>query len=135
MLDLKYQQSELDFCAKTPKPGWSNCVLFCQLSMYGEGYCMWGIFSLIFGENDHQMVKFLQKKKYFQKHNAKKKKYSDHNFTCASIVKKRQKSKTKTWKEKKKQETVLVRSPTNFSEDDVQLLIPEIVVHTVHEYK
>lgn len=38
-------------------------------------------------------------------------------------------------KRKKKQETVLVRSPTNFSEDDVQLLIPEIVVHTVHEYK
>lgn len=38
-------------------------------------------------------------------------------------------------RKKKKQETVLVRSPTNFSEDDVQLLIPEIVVHTVHEYK
>ena len=52
------------------------------------------------------------------------------------LLKKRQKSETKTWKEeKKKQETVLVRSPTNFSEDDVQLLIPEIVVHTVHEYK
>lgn len=29
------------FCAN-PKPRWSNsCVLFCQLSVYGEGYCMW----------------------------------------------------------------------------------------------
>lgn len=73
----------------------------------------------------------LYKKKYFQKHNAKKN-YSNHNFTCASIVKKRKKQNKN---KKKKQETVLVRSPTNFSEDDVQLLIPEIVVHTVHEYK
>lgn len=71
------------------------------------------------------------KKKYFQKHNAKK--TSDHNFTCASIVKKNEKKQNKN--KKKKTENVLVRSPTNFSEDNVQLLIPEIVVHTVHEYK
>lgn len=51
------------------------------------------------------------------------------------LLKKDKKAKQKQEKKTKKQETVLVRSPTNFSEDDVQLLIPEIVVHTVHEYK
>lgn len=50
------------------------------------------------------------------------------------LLKKRQKKQNKKeWKKKQKQKTVLVRSQTNFSKDDVQLLIPEIVVHTVHE--
>lgn len=45
-------------------------------------------------------------------------------------------TKTRTKKEKKGfQKTLLVRSQTNFSTDDVQLLILEIVVPTVHEYK
>lgn len=101
MLDLKYQQSELDFCAKTPKPGWSNCVLFCQLSMYGEGYCMWGIFSLIFGENDHQMVKFLQKKKIFSKTQCKKKKIQIIILHVLQLLKKDKKAKQKHEKKKK----------------------------------
>lgn len=92
-----------------------------------------GIFALIFGENNHQIIKFLQKKNIFK--NIMQKKCSDHNFTCASIVKKKtKKAKQKRVKKNKtKQKTVLVRSQTNFSKDDVQLLIPEIVVHTVHE--
>lgn len=36
---------------------------------------------------------------------------------------------------KQKKKTVLVRIPKNFSKDDGQLLIPEIVVHTVHKFK
>lgn len=47
------------------------CVILPTVYVWG-GLLYVGIFSLIFGENNHQMVKFLQKK-YFQKHNAKKK--------------------------------------------------------------
>lgn len=135
MLDMKYQQSELDFCAKTlAKVIKFLCVILPTVYVWG-GLLYVGIFSLIFGENNHQMVKFLQKKNIF-KNMMQKKKTSDHNFTCASIVKKNEKKQNKNKKKKqKKQETVLVRSPTNFSENNVQLLIPEIVVHTVHEYK
>lgn len=77
------------------------------------------------------MVKFLQK--YFQKHNAKK----NLQIIILHVLQllKKDKKQNKNKKKTNKQETVLVRSPTNFSEDDVQLLIPAIVVHTVHEYK
>lgn len=68
-----------------------------------------GIFSLIFGENNHQIIKFLQKN-IFKNVMQKKKRYSDHNFTCASIVKKRQKKQNK----KTQKKTVLVRSPKKF---------------------
>lgn len=44
MLDLRYQQSEPEF-VQNPKPRWFEFLLFCQLSMYGEGYCMWEYFS------------------------------------------------------------------------------------------
>ena len=66
MLDLKYQQSELDFCAKSLSQGDQNsCVLFCQLSMYGEGYCMWE-YSLSFLER--MIIKWLNfYKKIFSK--------------------------------------------------------------------
>ena len=37
--------------------------------------------------------------------------------------------------EKNSEETVLVQSQTNYSGEEVQLLISEIVVHNVHEYK
>lgn len=96
-LDLKYQQNEPDF-VQDSKPRWSNYrVLLCQLSMYGD-YCMWE-YSLIFGEDDHQIIPFLQK--YFGKHGGKKK-YQTINFTCASVVlEKKDKSKTKTKNNKK----------------------------------
>ena len=65
--------------------------------MYGEGYCMWGIFSLIFGENDHQMVKFLQKKKNIFKNTMQKKKNVQIIILhVLQLLKKRQKSETKT---------------------------------------
>lgn len=47
------------------------------------------------------MVKFLQKKNIF-KNIMQKKKYSDHNFTCASIVKKKTKKQNKNKKKKEK---------------------------------
>lgn len=87
MLDLKYQQSELDFCAKPEaKVIKILCVILPTVYVWG-GLPYVGIFSLIFGENTHQMVKFLQKKRkknIFK--NIMQKKSSDHNFTCASIV-------------------------------------------------
>lgn len=97
-LDLKYQQNEPDF-VQDSKPRWSNSrVLLCQLSMYGD-YCMWE-HSLIFGEDDHQIIQFLQK--YFRKHGGKKK-ISDHKFyMCFSCFKKKDKSKTKTTKNNKR---------------------------------
>lgn len=62
MLDLKYQQSELDFCAKPrAKVIKFLCVILPTVYVWG-GLLYVGIFSLIFGENNHQMVKFLQKK-------------------------------------------------------------------------
>lgn len=70
--------------------------------MYGrgwEGLLYVGIFSLIFGEGDHQIIKFLQKNIF---KNAMQKKYSDHNFTCASIVKKKTKKQNKKMQKTKK---------------------------------
>lgn len=79
-LDLKNQLNEPDFCKTQSQGDQMSRVLLCQLSMYGD-YCMWE-YSLIFGENDHQIIQFLLK--YFEKHSGKK--ISDHNFTCASVV-------------------------------------------------
>lgn len=62
---------------------------------------MWGIFSLIFGENDHQMVKFLQKKKIFSKTQCKKKKIQIIILHVLQLLKKDKKAKQKHEKKKK----------------------------------
>lgn len=75
MLDMKYQQSELDFCAKTlAKVIKFLCVILPTVYVWG-GLLYVGIFSLIFGENNHQMVKFLQKKNIFKNMMQKKKNF------------------------------------------------------------
>lgn len=56
-------------------------------------------------------------------------------FNCYKKTKIKKKTKRKKTKTNKKKRLVLVSSPTDFFEDDVQILIPEIVVHTVNEYK
>lgn len=56
-------------------------------------------------------------------------------FNCYKKTKIKKKQREKRQKQTKKKRLVLVSSPTDFFEDDVQILIPEIVVHTVNEYK
>lgn len=56
-------------------------------------------------------------------------------FSCLKKTKAKQKQEQKRKKKKEFQKTLLVRSLQNFSKGDVQLLILEIVVPTVHEYK
>lgn len=89
MLDLKYQQSELDFCAKSLAKVIPILVCYsANCPCMGRDTYMLGTFSLIFRESIHHTVKFLQKEKknIFKNTLQKRKKNSDHNFTCASIV-------------------------------------------------
>lgn len=76
MLDLKYQQSELDFCAKSLAKVIPILVCYsANCPCMGRDTYMLGTFSLIFRESIHHTVKFLQKeKKIFSKTLQKRKK-------------------------------------------------------------
>lgn len=76
MLDLKYQQSELDFCAKSLAKVIPILVCYsANCPCMGRDTYMLGTFSLIFRESIHHTVKFLQKKKkIFSKTHCKKEK-------------------------------------------------------------
>lgn len=64
-VDLKYQQSEPEFCEKPEAKVIKLLCVILPIVYVGEGgggwgYCTWG-YSLIFGESNHQIIKFLQK--------------------------------------------------------------------------